>query len=145
MSRIRHRFPSIARAAAVAGAMIAMPAIAASPIAGRYVTQDGAALIEVGRCGPTTCGRLVKILKATPGAPATDVNNSDSALRKRPIVGLPILSGFTDRGADWRGHIYDPRNGKTYKSIVSRNGDGSLKVQGCVAFICRTQTWKPAG
>jgi len=82
------------------------------------------------------CGRLVQIMKARPGAPTVDVNNRDAALRSRPIQGIAILSGFTDRGADWRGTIYDPRNGKSYKSIVSKNADGALKVQGCIAFFC---------
>lgn len=125
-------------------AAIAAPAHAATPIAGRYLTQDGAALVEVGACGNSVCGRIARVLKASPGAPATDVNNRDAALRTRPIVGMPVLSGFADAGRDWRGHIYDPRNGKTYKSIVSRNPDGSLKVQGCIAFLCQTQVWKPA-
>ena len=125
-------------------ALAAAPAHAAQPIAGRYLTEDGAALVEVAPCGGAVCGRIARVLKARAGAAATDVNNTDAALRTRPIVGLPILTGFTDKGKDWRGSIYDPRNGKTYKSIVSRNGDGTLKVQGCIAFICRTQTWRPA-
>ncbi|MEO7470189.1 MAG: DUF2147 domain-containing protein, partial [Sphingobium limneticum] len=24
---------------------------------------------------------------------------------------------------------------------VSRNANGTLKVQGCIAFFCKTQTW----
>ncbi|WP_026325870.1 DUF2147 domain-containing protein [Sphingomonas sp. Mn802worker] len=123
---------------------LAAPAFAAQPISGRYLTEDGAALVEVGPCGGKTCGRIVRVLKHTPGAAATDVNNKDKALRSRPIIGMPVLSEFADAGDDWRGRIYDPRNGKTYKSIVSRNADGSLKVQGCIAFLCQTQTWRPA-
>lgn len=130
---------------ALAGSLaLAAPAYAAQPISGRYVTEDGAALVEVGPCGGKTCGRIVRVLKHTPGAAATDVNNKDKALRSRPIVGMPVLSEFADAGDDWRGRIYDPRNGKTYKSIVSRNPDGTLKVQGCIAFLCQTQTWRPA-
>lgn len=129
---------------AATAVLLAMPALAAAPVAGRYVTEDGSGVIEIGRCGATMCGKLVRILKAEPNAPKTDVNNSDPALRSRPILGMPILAGFSDAGKDWRGRIYDPRNGKTYKSIVSRNGDGTLKVQGCIAFLCQTQTWKPA-
>lgn len=129
---------------ASAAMLVALPASAATPIAGRYLTEDGAGIIEVGRCGNSVCGRLVRIVKAKPGAPTTDVNNSDPALRSRPILGMPILSGFADAGGDWRGRIYDPRNGKSYKSIVSKNADGSLKVQGCIAIFCQTQVWKPA-
>jgi uncharacterized protein (DUF2147 family) len=132
-------------AAALAGTFVmAAPAQAAQSINGRYVTEDGAALVEVAPCGGKTCGRIVRVLKHSPGAAATDVNNKNAALRSRTIVGMPVLSEFTDGGSDWRGRIYDPRNGKTYKSIVSRNPDGTLKVQGCIAFICKTQTWRPA-
>lgn len=120
------------------------PALAATPIAGRWITADGSGEVTVGPCGNVVCGRLTRILKARAGAPANDVNNSDPALRSRPIRGMPILSGFTDRGKDWRGTIYDPRNGKSYKSIVSRNGDGTLAVKGCIAFFCQTQTWTSA-
>ncbi|MEH3036486.1 MAG: DUF2147 domain-containing protein [Sphingomonas adhaesiva] len=134
----------LAPAALLAICLAALPASAATPIAGRYVTADGSGVIQVGPCGATVCGRLVTILKATPGAPKTDVNNSDPALRSRPVLGMPILSGFVDKGKDWRGQIYDPRNGKTYKSIVVREGDGSLTVKGCIAFFCQTQRWTPA-
>ncbi len=128
---------------ALSSLLLAGPAFAAEPIAGRYTTEDGSGVVQVGPCGGATCGRLVKILKARPGAAATDVNNTDPALRSRPIMGLPILSGFADKGKDWRGTIYDPRNGKSYKSIVRREPSGALKVQGCIAFFCQTQMWQP--
>ena len=117
------------------------PAHAAAPIAGRYLIQDGAGIVEVAPCGQAMCGRLVRILKAKPGAPSTDANNRDPALRNRLIQGIAILSGFTDHGADWRGTIYDPRNGRSYTSIASRKADGSLMVKGCIAVFCQTQRW----
>ena len=131
-------------AAALVALTIAGTAHAAQPIAGRWVTADGSAIVQVGPCGGSTCGRIATVLKSQPGAPTTDVGNPDAALRTRPIVGLPILSGFSDAGSDWRGRIYDPRNGKSYKSIVARAPDGTLKVKGCISFICQTQVWKPA-
>ena len=117
---------------------------AAEPIAGRYYTEDGSGIVAVGPCGAAMCGKLATIVKRAPDAPANDVRNDDPALRSRPLIGMPILSGLTDKGADWRGEIYDPRRGKTFRSIVSRNADGSLSVQGCMAMFCRTQLWKPA-
>lgn len=122
---------------------IGSPAIAATPIAGRYLTADGSGIVQIGRCGETICGRLATILKAAPDAPRVDVNNADPALRTRPILGMAILTGFVDKGGDWRGTIYDPRTGRTYKSIVRREGDGSLKVQGCIVIFCQTQRWTP--
>lgn len=135
----------IARASLIAATLLApAAAVAATPIAGRWTTADGSGIVTVGPCGGTVCGRLTQILKSQPGAPKTDVANSDPALRTRPILGMPILSGFVDKGNDWRGTIYDPRNGKTYKSIVSKNADGTLAVKGCIAFFCQTQKWTPA-
>ncbi|VVT19940.1 conserved exported hypothetical protein [Sphingomonas sp. EC-HK361] len=133
----------IRSAAAVLLMMAATSAGAAVPINGRWITGDGSAVITVGPCGAQTCGRITTVLKAEPGAPKVDAGNPDPALRTRPIVGLPILTQFADKGDDWRGRIYDPRNGKTYKSIVKRNPDGTLKVQGCIAFFCQTQIWRP--
>lgn len=129
---------------AAAALLVAPAAHAATPIAGRYVTEDGSGVVAIAPCGQTVCGKLVTILKHRPGAASTDVNNKDASLRSRPILGMPILSGFTDAGKDWRGTIYDPRNGKSYKSIVSRNADGTLEVKGCIAFLCQTQVWRPA-
>ncbi len=138
------RSAPLAAASFAAAVLPAIPAHAAAPIAGRSLTQDGSGIVQIGPCGGSVCGRLVTILRSTPGAAKTDVNNSDAALRSRPILGMPILSNFTDSGKDWRGQIYDPRNGKTYKSIVTRNADGSLNVKGCIAFFCQTQRWTPA-
>lgn len=138
------RFALPAAILALAPALAATPALAAQPIAGRYIIEDGSALVQVAPCGATHCGRIARVLKPRPGGATTDANNADPKLRTRPIVGLPVLSGFTDKGDDWRGTIYDPRNGKSYKSIVTRRPDGALKVQGCIAFLCKTQVWQPA-
>lgn len=123
--------------------LAAAPASASVPIDGHWLVEDGTVVIAVGRCGAATCGRIERLVHIPPSAPRTDVNNPDPALRGRPFVGLPVLSEFADAGDDWRGRIYDPKSGRSYKSIVRRQPDGSLKVQGCISFICRTQHWQP--
>jgi len=133
--------PPAALPSAALAALLAVPAAAAEPIAGRWVTENGKAAVLIGSCGGgVTCGRIAAVLKPTPGGATTDVNNPDPKLRDRPFRGLAILTGFRDAGDDWRGRIYDPESGKTYKSVVKREKDG-LKVQGCIAFFCRTQHW----
>ncbi|WP_374942681.1 DUF2147 domain-containing protein [Sphingomonas sp.] len=128
-------------------ALLMLPgaADAAMPITGRWLTEDGKAVIAIAPCGGQLCGRVERVLKAPPGATGRDSNNPDAALRSRPMVGVPILSAFADAGADWRGRIYNPEDGKSYKSIVSRERDGSLKVKGCISFFCKTQRWTRAG
>ena len=41
------------------------------------------------------------------------------------------------------GRIYDPKSGKTYRSVLERDG-AALTVKGCIAIFCKTQTWTRA-
>jgi len=125
-------------------ALMASPALAATSVQGRWLTPAKDSIIEIAPCGAKFCGRIAKVLRPTKEGATTDKNNPNPTLRTRPIIGLPILSDFVEAGAQWSGTIYDPRNGKSYRSNVARNPDGTLKVQGCIAFFCQTQTWTKA-
>lgn len=135
------------RATAFALALTAGVAHAApAPVTGRWLTTEGKALVEITPCGgggAALCGRIARVLKPRPGGPAVDSNNPDKALRTRPIQGLQILSGFTADGDKWKGRIYDPESGRTYRSELRREG-GMLKVKGCFGPFCRTQDWTAA-
>jgi uncharacterized protein (DUF2147 family) len=132
---------------AVSAALLitAIPAHAASPVSGRWYTDGQESIVEIGQCGATICGKVAKILKPDPKGPpvAVDSNNPDPALRKRPIQGLTILSGFKDTGKEWTGSIYDPRRGMTFKSTMVRLANGNLKVRGCWGIICRSEYFTP--
>lgn len=125
--------------------LLLMPvtAHAAEPITGQWLTKEGKAIVTVAPCGAGVCGRITKVLKPNPEGHGVDERNPNPALRNRPIVGLPILSNFVDGGRDWRGRIYDPEAGKEYRSILKKLPDGNLQVQGCIAFFCQTQLWRP--
>ncbi|WP_242125100.1 DUF2147 domain-containing protein [Sphingobium sp. Sx8-8] len=140
-----HRFTPFATRATLTGLLLAtaLPAEAAQPITGRWATVGGKAIVQITTCGKALCGRIERIVKPTPGRPQTDIKNPDPALRSKPLAGLALLSGFEDAGDLWKGTIYDPESGKSYNSKVSRNVDGTLKVQGCIMFFCKTQTWTP--
>lgn len=132
-------------AALTAIALAAAPAVAATPapVSGHWITEEGKALVEIGPCGQQICGRIARILKVDPTKPTTDVLNPNTALRTRPIVGMVFLTGFTPDADRWRGRIYDPQSGKTYRSELIRDGD-TLKVRGCIGPFCRTQEWTAA-
>ncbi len=122
---------------------LAAPAAAPAPIAGRWVTDDGKALVAIAACGKAMCGKIVRVLKPAPGKPALDANNPDPRLRNRTIEGLTILTGLTAASDGWRGNVYDPKSGRTYAARVWRAGAG-LKVEGCWGVLCRTQDWTAA-
>ncbi len=113
-----------------------------SSIEGRWLTDDGKAVVTIGHCGETLCGNISKVLDTAPGVPRTDVNNPEARSRGRPILGLPVLTGFRLNGRRWTGgHAYDPKTGNSYRSVIELNGDGSLKVTGCVLFFCESKRW----
>lgn len=120
------------------------PAAAQSGITGNWLTDGGKAIVTIGRCGDTICGRIARILVRTPDEDQRDVNNPDANLRNRPIEGLRVLSGFRLDGDRYRhGRIYDPESGRSYNARLRLNADGSLRVTGClsIGWPCRSQTW----
>jgi uncharacterized protein (DUF2147 family) len=121
-------------------ALFCTPANAALPVTGKWLTDQRDATVEIGPCGDKICGRILRILVDTKGPP-TDRRNSNPALRTRPLAGLVMLYGFTPNGNEWLGTIYDPKRGKAFKSKLSRNADGTLKVQGCIGFLCQSFIW----
>ena len=134
-------------AALVAAALtlVASPAFAAEPITGRWVTPEKDAVITVAPCGKKMCGRLSQYLVIPEdGIDQRDVNNPNPELRKRKLLGRALLSGLTEESDLWRGRIYDPRNGKSYRSVVRRISPSKLEVKGCIGPFCQTQIWTRA-
>lgn len=123
--------------------MAAWPALAAEPATGRWVTAEQDAVVSIAPCGKALCGTVDRFLVPPPqGLDQRDVNNPDPKLRSRKLLGLTILSQFIADGASWRGRIYDPKNGKSYRSIIRRKGANVLEVKGCIGPFCQTQVWK---
>lgn len=64
--------------------------------------------------------------------------------KNQPLLGLEVIRGITKKGDEFSGGtITDPKNGKTYKCTITREGN-KLLVRGYVGFslIGRTQTWQ---
>lgn len=129
--------------ATLAIAALAVPALAADPIGGRWVVEDKTAVITIGKCGSSVCGRISKFLETPPdGADQRDVNNPEKRLRSRKLMGLPVLTNLRQDGDVWRGDIYDPEEGKTYRSVIQRKSANTLEVKGCIGPFCQSQTWR---
>ena len=133
------------RLAAIAALASAAPLLAAQPIEGRWVTAEKDAVIQIGKCGSKLCGKIARFLVAPPqGLDQRDVNNKEPRLRNRKLLGMPVLTGFSEESDLWRGEIYDPKSGKTYRSVVRRKDANRLEVKGCIGPFCQTQVWTRA-
>lgn len=121
---------------ALAAALAVMAgAAAADGISGIFQTQANdqghVGMVEFYDCGGKYCGKLVKSFDAT----GKEVPSQ--------YTGRNIVAGMTDNGGGSfsGGTIWDPGSDKTYRSKMSLSGP-TLKVSGCVAVFCKTQTWK---
>ena len=129
--------------------MAAMSASAADGAVGRWKTIDDKtgkvkSIVEITQAANgTLTGKVVDILHSDKG-PNPVCDGCEGANKNKPVKGMTILWNLKADGANaWSGGtILDPGNGKTYKSKMKlQTGGAKLDVSGCVAFICRAQTW----
>ncbi len=114
---------------------------------GVWLTPGGNSHVEIAPCGDKLCGRIVWLKQPNnkKGQPLRDARNEEESLRSRPILGLPLLTGFPQKPTDgvWDdGRIYSPKTGKTFSSEMEMKGRDTLKVSGCKWIRCRSQIWK---
>lgn len=134
------------------------PGDSASRIVGLWQTQkpERNARIQIQPCSYNKerfCGKIVWLQEPTydNGTPKVDKNNEDANLRSRPLLGMEILSGFTEIDEEnWEdGTIYNPEDGKVYNCQISigdphpKTGADQLNVRGYVgiSLFGKTQTW----
>lgn len=134
----------------VAALLSVGPAIAQGAkgtIFGNWKTKGGQATVQIGPCqgnAARVCGHFVDL--AGEGRRSRDKNNPNPALRNRPLLGMPFVTGFKPAGPNkWRsGQIYNPQDGKTYNAKMDLNPNGTLTVSGCVFVFCQGETWTRA-
>ena len=117
-------------------------------IVGVWKTGDGNAMVRIYKNGEKYQGKIVWLkepIDPETGKPKLDKNHSDEASRKRPILGLINIWGFTQTEKNvWEeGNIYDPKNGSTYSCTIKMTNPKTLEVRGYigVSLIGRTDVW----
>jgi len=120
-------------------------------IFGRWASDTS--ILEIGENDGVLHARIVSILDplykegedGPVGTERVDLHNPDAALRTRPLIGLDLLSGYQYEDGKWRGQLYDPESGKTYKSQITLGSGGKLQMRGYVGapMFGRTATWVP--
>ena len=116
---------------------------------GVWLTQAGDARVRVSKCGSGICGVIVGLkdpIDPATGKPQVDDKNPNPALRKRPMIGLPLFSSMQPAATGkWSGQIYNADDGSSYASNVSVAGPNTLKVEGCVGALCGGENWTRVG
>ena len=116
-------------------------------ILGYWLAPDS--IFAIKNCDGALCAEIVQIFVAEGVDPKSilDSNNIDPELQSRPLIGINILEGFNgefdSKNTLKGGRIYNPRDGKSYKSKLRLLDSGNLRVEGCVLFICDGDEWQP--
>jgi len=132
-----------------------VPVLAAeNDITGIWDVETQDAKMEIYKCGERYCGRLAWLKdgfyhadedKARAGWPRVDDNNPNPALRKKPLLGLQIMSEFKYVGDNrWvDGKVYDPDTGNFYSAKMTLVSKDRLDLRGYLWFslLGRTNTW----
>lgn len=125
---------------AVVSTMAAGGSASAGDPTGTWLRSSGSSKIRVDACGSALCGTVVWERE-----PRKDVYNPDPAKRNDPVTGRRVLLGMKPSGTpdQWKGEVYNAEDGKTYTGYVTLQGDGTLKLQGCVlgGLICKSDVW----
>ena len=144
----------LAVAVAVAVAVPTAARAAADPFEGLWVTSNFASVVEIRRCeaSPKTypktslCAELVWLWDVgVARRRKLDEKNPDEGLRDRPMIGLSLFERFRPDGDAWKGRIYNPEDGRTYRATLRRRSADALRLRGCYGPFCRSQTWRRLG
>lgn len=118
--------------------------LAQQELPGKWLSADKEGITEIYARDGQFFGKLVWLKKPTDstGQPFTDTQNPVVTLRKQPLLGLQILSGFRYERREWKGGtIYDPETGKTYSCVMRLTDPNTLTVRGYWGPFYQTQTW----
>ena len=115
-------------------------------VVGIWLIEAGDGLVEISVNGNQLQGTVLGAPAGVDWDPeALDVNNPDESLRSRKLVGMVLMGEHKFDGKYWAGGwIYDPGNGKTYKSRVRLKGKDTLEVRGYIGnpLFGLTQKWR---
>lgn len=119
----------------------------ADDILGVWKNASGKGYVEIYKEGNKYYGKLVWLKKThdDKGMPYLDTKNPDKAGSTRPLLGLVMLRDFLFNEDEWSGgKVYNPEDGKEYKSYMKLKNPQTLFVRGFIGFswIGKTLTFQ---
>lgn len=125
---------------------IVLDALAPTPT-GIWQDDSGRVRVQIQACGERLCGTVVwfKWPDGDDGRPLVDLQNTDPALRNRPLLGLTILRNLRRTAENkWEGGaIYNPEDGVDYRARMSIEDDMTLRVRAyaLLPLFGKTKIW----
>lgn len=119
---------------ALALAALFLTTAATPDIAGFWLTQDGAGVVEIAGCQGGECGWLVGFRDQPPPANYNGVSE----------CGIELIYPMRQNAdGTWNGLITDPSTGNVYHATLKRAPDGKLNLRGYLgfSFLGQTQVW----
>lgn len=121
-------------------ALLAGPAVAASPIEGNWTNPTHSVTVRIAACGGgALCGRVVSATaKARQDAAQGGTSN---------LVGTELMSGLVPNGeGSWHGTIFVPDVNRRADADVHLMNARTLQIEGCAlgGLLCRSQVWTRA-
>lgn len=118
----------------------------ADAILGVWANGSNKGHIQIYKSAGKYYGRIVWLRepKDKEGKPKSDKHNPDPAKQTRPVMGMVVLRNFVYDDGEWNnGYIYNPSDGKEYKSYIKMNNTNELSVRGYIgiSLIGKTDTW----
>lgn len=116
-------------------------------ILGTWRNASGKGYVEIYKEGNKYFGKLVWLKKThdDKGMPYLDTKNPDKTSCTKPLLGLVMLRDFLFSDDQWSGgKVYNPEDGKEYKSYMKLKNPQTLFVRGFIGFswIGKTLTFQ---
>jgi uncharacterized protein (DUF2147 family) len=110
---------------------------ASDELLGYWYTEDDDSIVQVTKSNSNFTGEILWLKEPrfekgdkNAGKLKFDRLNPKKKMRKKPIIGLNVLAGFTynSKKNEWSGGtIYDPEKGKTYKCEIKFEKDAKAE------------------
>lgn len=119
----------------------------ADDILGTWRNASGKGHVQIYKENGKYYGKLIWLKKThdANGQPYLDTKNPDKEVCTKPLLGLVMLRDFLFDDGEWTGgKIYNPEDGKEYKSYMKLKDKNSLYVRGFIGFswIGKTVTFQ---